>query len=265
MRIEHNFALNVTKIVSEELLKYGINIEIGFSSFKVDENNKYWVEISAIAKKNNAIDTVKTIYSAAELKEADYLRLLPTWQYGYPMPTEDNQYLQETYNLDKYCEICGCGLVQSSPFKLLGEPKWGKKQVLQMYWICDEFFVHTTLWENLFMNLGIEAIPVVNYKTGKSLETLVQLQIPNIDSEINLVSHKYTICSSCGRKKFIPHTRGLFPYPLNETELNIFKPCNYFGSGNSAHKIILVSSQLYKELSSLNVKGISFAACDKIK
>jgi len=69
------------------------------------------------------------------------------------------------------------GLVQKAPFRMRGEPKWGTKHILQMNWVFDEFFVRIEVWDKVFRKFGIEKLPVVQHKTDKPLESVVQLKV----------------------------------------------------------------------------------------
>ena len=73
-----------------------------------------------------ASDIVRTEFNASERGNAEYLNVAPAWHHGYPQPEDDFAYLSATYDLKEYCPGCGIGEKQVAPFRMKGEPKWGK-------------------------------------------------------------------------------------------------------------------------------------------
>lgn len=265
MKITHNIALSVDESAKQKFEALGIQLNVGFSSFKIDESDPRWAEVDVLARSLEAVDTAKTDFSAKELNDSDYLRLVGDWHHGYPEPSEDFGYLSEVYCLDKYCSECGSGLIQKSPFKFSKEPKWGTKDILQLNWVFDEFFVRPDTWENLFKPLGVECREVLHAKSGKPLETVVQLIVPEEDVSLSLkMDTPGQVCAKCSVTKYLPIVRGFFPALTGVVKTPIFKVKDNFGSGAESHKPVLITKDLYSVLKQNKVKGVAFYPLLKI-
>jgi hypothetical protein len=127
--------------------------------FDIDETHPAWGQVRELMAKSNAGDIVQTRFTTKELNEAEYLQMTPDWHYGYPQPERKHGFLAATYDLSDYCSACGIGRRQNAPFQMKGEPKWGKRQILQLNWVFDEFFVYPAVWESVFEPFGLEPIP----------------------------------------------------------------------------------------------------------
>ena len=106
-----------------------------------------------------------TEFTEQEIHAARRCNLRSTWQHGYPQPDELNfGYWQTTYDLSDHCSACGIGMRQKAPFQMKGEPKWGRRAILQLHWVLDEYFVTPELWAGVFEPLGVPCRPVTNTK-----------------------------------------------------------------------------------------------------
>ena len=96
------------------------------------------------------------------------------------------------------------------------EPKWGRRGVLQLNWVFDEYFATPEVWASFFEPHGIECRPVMN-------------------------------------------TRGAAPFPAlrSEPSATMVKTKEYFGSGASAHKRVLISQAVARALIDHKVRGVS--------
>lgn len=261
MNVIHNIALSAGSKEQAAFKAAGVNLETGFTSFKIDENDSRWLDVQALVRKFQAVDTASTNFTAAELMKARYLGIAPTWHHGYPEPANDFGYLNLTFDLKDYCKVCGVGKKQIAPFRLKKAPAWGAKSILQLNWIFDEYFVTPTVWERIFAPIGVAARPVIFDKTGEEIDSIVQLTISSVtDLEFD---GAYEKCSCCGRNKFLPISKGFYP-AIKIEEKGIFKSSQYFGSGASAHQMVMVSNLLYKEIKSAGLKGIEFIPCLEI-
>lgn len=184
--------------------------------------------------------------------------VVPDWHHGYPQPDDLNSgYLAATYDLTNYCERCGIGLKQKAPFQMKGEPKWGKKGILQLNWVFDEYFVTPETWRSVFKPHGVESRPVLK-ANGAQLKTVVQLVA---QEEVDIVtaglSTEEAACSTCGRTKYLPVTRGPMPALTTEPSTAMVKTREYFGSGASANKDVLVSHRVGEAFATARMKGAS--------
>lgn len=260
MEVYHRVTVTIDSERRQQLLDIGIEFKSLMSHlaiFEINDTDDRWPLVDRLIDQWGAGDIVSTKFMAQELTQAQYLEMTPGWHSGFPEPQDD--YLSTTYKLDDYCRVCGIGKVQAGPFRIKGEPRWGAKQILQLNWIFDEFFVKPDTWLAIFEPLGIESRPVINDRTGKELITVVQLVVPS--SSVGVRDPDALVrecCNKCGRTKFVPVTRGMFPALDSDLSGNIAKTTTYFGSGHSAWQAVLISAKLFLAIRSAGVKGASF-------
>jgi hypothetical protein len=259
MKISHNIALNVSERTRRAFQEFGVELQLGFTSFQMDEENPHWTKISLLARDFQAVDTAATKFSATELDTAKHLGLASSWHRGYPEPSDDRGYLQATFDLTHYCKICGIGKRQVAPFRMKKPPIWGSKSILQLNWIFDEYFVKPDVWVAIFQPFGIGHRPVLLSSTSVEIDSVVQLDIPSV-VDLQLDNFKYDECRSCGQKKYLPVSRGFYPTPQTSVT-SAFKSKQYFGSGASANKLVLVSSDLFVRIKKTGLKGVDFKPC----
>ncbi len=256
MKVQHRFTLSVTRAIQKELLSLGVKVQEGFATFLVDEEHPSWSELRKRLATWDAVDVVSTEFTPIELKRAKWLELVPDWHYGFPQPNEDEfGYREATFDLSEYCNRCGLGMKQKAPFQMKGEPRWGKRSIFQLNWVFDEYFVTPEVWTSVFKPHKIESRAVTNTK-GAELQTVVQLVT---HEEVGISTNRLVTeeCPSCGRIKYLPVAAGYFPTLTSEPSTALAKTKEYFGSGASAHKGVLVSREIARALAAENVLGAS--------
>jgi hypothetical protein len=261
VQIQHHIALRLDDERQAAFREAGIELKKAgiMTAFEITEDDPRWQKVLPLTHKFKVFDTVTTKFSAAELTNAGYLGMAAAGHHGYPEPSDDNGYLQATFDLSEYCRTCGTGLKQIAPFRLKKTPKLGKS-LLQLNWILDEYFVTPELWKDVFEPLGIGHRPVVLHKTGAVLDSVVQLEIPHThDLQVDGLS--FSVCPACSRKKYSISFRGFFPPPSGGPEDPMFKSSQYFGPGALAYKLVLVSGALYRKVKDAGVRGINFYPC----
>ena len=215
--------------------------------------------MAGLLKDWRAVDVVTTVATNRELDDAPFLKVDPAWHWDYPQPDDDSGYLQSTYELATYCPECGVGAVQKAPFRLKSEPKWGKKSLLQINWVFDVYFVLPEVWRTVFDPFGVGAMPVLNHQTGAELKTVLQLTPQgNASADLELKDAPFEVCSKTGARKYQPICRGCFPSLKGPCDLHYFVSREYFGSGASANKAVIVSRLLGKRIREAKLKGVSF-------
>lgn len=257
MRIIHRISVNVSPEMVREFLALGLEVREGLVSFDIDESDGRWPDISELANRHRAADVPRTTFTNTELEQAPAAKLGATWHHGYPEPSDDFGYLDLTYDLSDYCDSCGIGLVQKAPFRMVGEPRWGRKKILQLNWVFDEFFVKPDLWEISLRPVGVNATPVLDAHSDKLLSTVVQLHLP-VGASAILDGYPKTTCIVCKRQKYEPIARGLFPPVEIDSSASLVKTEQYFGSGSSAARSVIVSNALMKVLSDAEAGGADF-------
>lgn len=268
MRIIHRIAFWYDERV-ERLKDIGVNCPrtpVGMGRdmlvLDVDEADPKWPAIKAVLDVWSMSTAVRTEFSRNELRCAQWLKLDPSWHHGYPMPDGDFGYLNLTYDLAEYCKKCGMGARQKAPFRMRGEPKWGRRSLLQLNWVFDEYFATPAVWKSVFAPLGIGCWPVLAYKKETELKTVVQLRIDTVlDAALAMGDQPFDICEFCQRKKYLPFERGTFPAMTGSVEgVHAIKTREYFGGGGiEAFREVLVSRDLFQRIRGCGLKGARFS------
>jgi hypothetical protein len=257
MQIIHRISIASSPEIRSELAAMGVVVGAsGLVTFEVDESHEAWPELQSWIVRRNAVDIVSTKFSKPELANARWLSLEPSWHHGYPQPDEDRfGYREATCDVAEFCTQCGIGLKQKAPFRMRAEPKWGRNGILQLHWVFDEFFVTPEVWSSVFHPNGVGCQPVLDLK-GSELKTVVQLVIQD---EVGVVVEGLATerCARCGRLKSLPVTRGAFPPLANEPSVRMAKTQEYFGSGASAHRGVLISQEVARALAAEKLRGAS--------
>ena len=258
MQIIHRISLASSGEIREELARLGVVVaDHGFVSFEIDEADETWPGLRDWIPRRRAVDIARTKFSKKELGEARWLELVPSWHWGYPQPDEGEfGYRRATYDLAEWCPECGLGLRQKAPFQMKGEPKWGKKGILQLNWVFDEYFATPEVWSSAFEPHGVGRRSVLK-NDGSELKTVVQLVI---EEEVGVVTSSLVAerCGKCSRTRYLPATRGRFPALIREPTRAIARTSEYFGSGAQASRRVMVSQDLARTLDAKGIRGASF-------
>jgi hypothetical protein len=235
--------------------------------FDIEEGDSSWCQVRDLILKWNIEDGcdpnnlgfVNTKFTEKELDDANFLQTFAQL-HGYPQPAGDFGYLKATYDLTQFCAACGTGKKQIAPFRMKGEPKWGKKNAFQLNWVYDEFFVQPAIWEDVFRPLGIGRLAVLDHRSGSELQTVVQLEIKAIAKSRLLLDDSYPTetCATCGRKKYNGINRGFYPAFASDPGFQIGRTQEIFGSGGSAWNATIVSQAVYKAIQAQKVVGFHF-------
>jgi hypothetical protein len=267
MKFVHRIGFRANGAQRVELESLGVDVPTGTAlpgggdplvAFDVDEGHPNWPTLHTLFGRWKTSDVLRTEFSKDETDAAKWLNLMSEWHHGYPQPAELTfGYREATYDLTHYCDQCGVGLKQKAPFQMKSEPNWGKRTILQLNWVSDEYFVTPQVWESVFEPHGIGSGPVLNTK-GIELKTVVQLMT---SEEVGIVNNglyaEKCACSKCGRTKHLPVTRGPFPAIAHEPLAAMVKTHEYFGSGASAYKGVLISQAIACALIASKVRGAS--------
>ena len=266
MIIVHKISLRPTENQRIELESLGVRLPPGIALpgggapyvvFDIEESDPMWDAIKRLVQQWDVGDTVSTRFSACEVSAAQWLEIVPDWHHGYPQPNElDFGYRRATYDLIDRCEQCGIGMVQRAPFQMKGEPKWGRRGILQLNWVFDEYFVTPEVWAGVFKPHGIASRNVMSTK-GVELKTVVQLVVEE-EASVSVGDLVRETCPACDRPKYQPHTRGFFPALMTEPTHPIVKTVEWFGSGGAAGKRVLLSQGLVRAMTAIKLRGAVF-------
>ncbi|MDP3389236.1 MAG: hypothetical protein Q8Q45_07685 [Methylococcaceae bacterium] len=265
MKIIHRLTFRYDSKIIAIVNELGIPFKDGFICVcKIAENDARWHELSELLKPFDIVKCGHTLiaeFSKKELDTADYLEIVSKWHHGYPEPSDTIMgFMELTYNVQNYCQKCGIGAFQKAPFRFKKSPVWGQRNILQLNWIFDEYFVKPEIWREVFEPFGIGCRPVVLDKSGRELDSVVQLELTELAELNDLDDLPFDTCASCGRIKYLPIT-GRFMPPPNKTSAAMFRSNQYFGSGASANRMVIVSQELFAKAQSAGLKGVSYEPC----
>lgn len=259
MKIFHRISLNIDCGRQVVLQRYGIELPLGLQTFEIEEDER-WGRLEELLKQWNAVVLPDTRFTSAEMSRAPFFVLQSVWHWGYPQPESGFRYLKATYDLSSYDPVTRMGLVQNAPFQMKGEPKWGRKDILQLNWVFDVFFVKPDIWRHIFKPLNIECLPVLNGRTGEELKTVVQLKPQGIAESFFDIDNSVDADMFLEHKRYAPSllSTGFPPSLIQPSSYDFFLSREYFGSGQSSFRAVIVSKRLYETLSSNKIRGVDF-------
>lgn len=98
MKIWHRVAFNgdikhgFSQAIELAGIKYKISPlphhKVGLIYFDIDESDSAWNEVEELIRKYGASDVYQTTFDNKEILASEWLRLIPTFQQGYPQPEE---------------------------------------------------------------------------------------------------------------------------------------------------------------------------------
>ena len=208
---------------------------------------------------------------------------ISTGQFGYPQP-EDN-YEELTYSPNLGCQTCQIGNSQISEFRFRGTPKPLKNDFTGLNWVFDQIFARQKV-KNLFEEEGISGIEYtipVDHKTGTNIPEFYQLRVGTIlpPSLLNtdlksetceypkndkMLSFLITNGSRLVKGPFCGNSK--FNFPIGQTlkfkkeafinQPDFLRTFEWFGSGGSGNRPILVSERAKKIIESNKLRGVQF-------
>lgn len=267
MKIIHRVSFNATEagnqtqLLDELNIPYELSPLLGpnkFVTLDISEDHQHWEKIRDLIPKWNGLDVVRTQFSESELNSADFLVMRSSWVHGYPMPDDENGYLDVTYGRTG-CDVCGNGRLQRAPFQMRSEPKWGRRHVMQLNWIVDEFFVTPYAYRSVFADFGIGEYEVLKHKKGTRLENVVQLQISAVAEDPLKIGEPDNVCPGCKQPRYKHQSVGYFPgLPESETRASIFRSQERFGEGAITWSEVIVSQEVYRAVAISRLVGFEF-------
>jgi hypothetical protein len=227
----------------------------------ISESDSNWPVLAEFLAEHPVSHTIESRFSKQEIRTARWCTLGVTSHFGYPQPEDDFEYRRTTYSPNGACDRCGMGGVQVAPFRLRKAPTRKGPRLLQLNWVFDEFFVSSAARRHIEAagHLGLRFEDVVLHGPGAAVPGWFQVRItevlpPCIDTD-GLVAEK---CGSCSRIKYNypcgEMLRLLSPPP--ESTLDIVKTSEWFGSGASARRLVLVSQPFVRMILDGGWRGV---------
>jgi hypothetical protein len=265
MRLIYRVGVRLSPQMREQLAALGVRAARGsilgggdpLVAFDLAEDHPSWDEIRKLLLEqwDPAESIVWTEFTNEETAAARWLEIA-AWHHGYPQPDDLNDgYLEATYDLSNACSACGSGRRQNAPFQMKGEPKWGRNDMMQLIWVYDAIFAKPEVWSSVFEPHGVACRPVLN-RRRKELETVVQLVVEETQ---DIVGDGFAaqVCEGCGRTKYLPVARGMFPRLRAEPRSAMVRTNEYFGSGAQSSQALLVSQAIAREIREQGIRGVT--------
>lgn len=258
MKIRHRLIYNTLELrnLEKELEKRLIEFNIPYDktplpnqnehivAFEIEEDHPLWSYFAELVEKQQFSDFYDTIFSQEEIFEAQWSRLIPLFERGYPQP-------QGTWvtNPPTYSGKCRCGIYdeQIQPFRIKGEPKMGKNHFMSLYWSYPLFALNDVVGKIEANGMDISTVPVhVDSKltVSRIIKQIVAARpFPAKMSDLNEL--KKSVCSICGSEKYLPHKRGymIFEQTLLDDRF-IYHSSEWFGDGGSAFQEFIIPKKL---------------------
>jgi len=253
------FGIIVTKEIQSILASYNIEVSEGYQVFEINEKSENYPLIKSELEKYEPLHYSIAKFSKKEIQNSKYLKISTTSHIGYPQPEDDFQYINKSFNLEKYCDNCGCGAVQNSPLRLKSSIKLRKWHFSQFHWIFDTLITTKEVYGELSMVFQLDYMPILKYKKEEEFENIIQI-FPTKEVELEMEDNKYELCPKCGRKKYLPIIEDFFPkIKSDEKELSFAYSKQCFGGGGiDCFKALIINNSFYKIIKDKKYKGLVF-------
>lgn len=221
---------------------------VGMVYFDIAESDPHWKRIAELVKIKGASDILNTAFTPEEILAAEWSRLIPGFEMGYPQPKKDMGWKHFTY--ENQCPQCGVGYRQKGPFRLANEPRLGKRDFVCLYWtytIFCTFRVLEALQERQIR--GYKVCEAIIHKTNRPSEVVSQLVFPNVAAPGLVDEDKLEpeTCSLCGITKYAYYKRGYMHFKREalQPDTDFLLTHEWFGSGGyGGYRDILVSNRV---------------------
>lgn len=226
----------------------------------IAESDPHWEQVAKLIRSKGASDICNTIFTSEEILSAEWTRLIPTFEQGYPQPKKNMLWKKASY--ESKCAECGAGYRQRASFRLAKEPGLGRYHFVSLYWTYALFATPQVL-ETLEKHQirGYEVWPAILDCTDQPSELVSQLGFPHIAEPGLLDKHQLdpVTCSHCGIVKYKPHRRGYMRLEQKAvaSEVDFIQTYEWFGSGGAAFREILVSNRVARLFLDNDWRGVA--------
>lgn len=228
-------------------------------TFEIEESDPRWPQVAELVREKNAPDFFNTVFTAEEILGAEWVRLIPIFEQGYPQPEEGWE--QITY--ENECPQCGVGYRQKAPFRLAREPRLGKHDFVCLYWTYTVFCTAQVLEVlRTYQIRGCEIWEAIIHRTNQSSKVVSQLVFPNMArpglSDVDKLQSE--TCPQCGITKYVPHMRGYMHLKREalDADLDILLTHEWFGGmPHSGFREILISNRLARLILEKGWRGVA--------
>lgn len=225
--------------------------------FDQDDSSMHWNTFLTTARELGGDPKITPTFSQVEVSAAEWCLWGAQWHHGYPQP--EQTYKETTYDLTAACPDCCSGFRQIEPYRMRTEPRWGRRSILQMFWVYDAWFVTPDAYRSVFQPFGIASGEVLR-KSGRLLETVVQLVV---DEVVPLREFRTSgeLCVTCGEFKLHARLTDFAPPPAVMPSGPIALSETWYGSGGLAFRETLLRHDLVAAIQNAGLRGAEFYPC----
>jgi hypothetical protein len=228
--------------------------------FEIYESDPNWEMVSKYIQSTNASNMLETIFSDEEIRNAEWLRLIPTFELGYPQPKSDWPIKQLSYEIQ--CPKC-CIYRQINNMRMAKEPSLRNNSFMTFIWTRDAICTPEVIQGlEKIQARGYEVWNLINHKTNEPIENVRQLYVSGVTSPGLLMvdNLKRVICPECGTIKYNPHVQGIMHLKREALPPNtdFLMTHEWFGHGLLAWREILVSNRIANLILDSGWKGVRF-------
>ena len=137
-----------------------------------------------------------------------------------------------------------------------GEPAWGKHKIDPAQLGIRRVLRRAGDLAGCLQTLRHRRAALLDTR-GRQLETVVQLEVRK-NVELDVSDLPAMPCPTCGRSKYSPNWRGMFPALRRNPSSAMVKSVQYFGSGAMAYHGTIVSGALRKAIVAADPRAGSF-------
>lgn len=231
-------------------------------TFEIEESDPRWPQVAELMQEKGKRDLFfNTVFTKEEILSAEWVRLIPTFEQGYPQPEET--WVENPINYEDECPECGVGFRQIAPFRLAREPRLGKHDFLCLYWTYTVFCTSRVL-ETLKAHqiLGYEVWEAIIHRTNRPSQVVSQLVFPNVAGPglTDVDKLQPETCPRCGITKYAPHMRGYMHLKREamQPDVDVLLTHEWFGGmPHSGFREILVSNRLARLILEKSWRGVA--------
>jgi hypothetical protein len=285
VRINHRIALRGDSPFWKEIQALGLPYDPGrITVLNITEDDAAWPEVERLLSLHGSpVHLINNLFTRKEIEGAEWLEARAQGHHGYPQPEDNFGYIQQTYDTTGYCPRCGIGGVQKAPFRLRAEPKVEHSHFLQLNWVFDELFIRREVSAALKESgiTGLSFLPPILHERNRPSERIVQMKVDTVlpagpdtsglepvtcipDNEESHATAGTALDTRvgpyCHRTKHHRMKKGPFRFARDAFAgaPDVVKSREWFGSGASAHRLIIVSRRFREIVSQLKWRGIAF-------
>lgn len=215
-------------------------------TFEIPESDPRWARVAELIRQKGSKSFVNTIFTNEEILNAEWVRLTPNFEQGYPQPEET--WVTNPINYANYCRQCGT-FEQETSFRLKREPTLGKNDFMTLYWTYAVFCTPTVPSELRVHQIhGYELWDAIIHGTNQPSKKVSQLFVPHVAGPglVRVDDLRRVTCPLCGVTKYFPHMRGVMYLKRKAITpgLDMMQTHEWFGDGHSAYREVLISNRV---------------------